>query len=82
MKGYFIIEDCAQSHGAKLNNKFCGTFGDTAAFSFYPTKILGTFGDGGMCTTNNKKYYEKLKNFDSMEWKINIFLKSMDITQD
>lgn len=60
-RGIFIIEDCAQSHGAKLNNKFCGTFGDTAAFSFYPTKILGTFGDGGMCTTNNKKYYEKLK---------------------
>lgn len=60
-RGIFIVEDCAQSHGAKLNNKFCGTFGETAAFSFYPTKILGTFGDGGMCTTNNKKYYEKLK---------------------
>ena len=56
-----LIEDCAQSHGSKINNKKCGSFGDIAAFSFYPTKILGTLGDGGMCVTSNENYFEKLK---------------------
>ena len=79
-RGIFIVEDCTITW-FKLNNKFCGTFGETAAFSFYPTKILGTFGDGGMCTTNNKKYYEKLKiRFKGMENQY--FSKIMDTTQD
>ena len=56
-----LIEDCAQSHGSKINNKKCGSFGDIAAFSFYPTKILGTLGDGGMCVTSNESYFKKLK---------------------
>ena len=56
-----LIEDCAQSHGSKLDNKVCGSFGDISAFSFYPTKTLGTFGDGGMCITSNDKYYKNLK---------------------
>ena len=57
----FLIEDCAQSHGAKYKNKTTGNFGDVSAFSFYPTKILGGFGDGGMCLTNNIKTDNKLK---------------------
>ncbi len=57
----FLIEDCAQSHGAKYKNKTTGNFGDVSAFSFYPTKILGGFGDGGMCLTNNMKTDKKLK---------------------
>tara|TARA_B100000941_G_scaffold290244_1_gene271706 strand:- start:975 stop:2081 length:1107 start_codon:yes stop_codon:yes gene_type:complete len=57
----FLIEDCAQSHGSKFNNRFTGSFGDISAFSFYPTKILGTFGDGGMCITNKKNLDNKLK---------------------
>lgn len=56
-----FIEDCAQSHGAKYLEKKVGSFGHISAFSFYPTKILGGYGDGGMCLTNKKQYYEKLK---------------------
>ena len=56
-----IIEDCAQSQGAVLNNKKVGTFGDFGCFSFYPTKILGAYGDGGFITTNSLKMYNKIK---------------------
>ena len=56
-----LIEDCAQSHGSKYKDRFTGSFGDISAFSFYPTKILGGYGDGGMCLTNSKIFYEKLK---------------------
>ena len=52
-----IIEDCAQSAGALYNGKPSGSFGDLSAFSFYPTKNLGTYGDGGMIVTSNKKLY-------------------------
>ncbi len=57
----FLVEDCAQSHGAKYKNKLTGSFGDISAFSFYPTKILGGFGDGGMCITNLSRLNKKLK---------------------
>lgn len=56
-----IIEDCAQAQGAKFNNKYVGNFGDMGCFSFYPTKVLGAYGDGGFILTNNRKYYEKAK---------------------
>jgi dTDP-4-amino-4,6-dideoxygalactose transaminase len=55
-----IIEDCAQAIGAKHNGIVVGTFGDLAAFSFYPTKNLGAYGDAGAICTNSKHYYEKL----------------------
>ncbi|MDX5436602.1 MAG: DegT/DnrJ/EryC1/StrS family aminotransferase [Pontibacter sp.] len=48
-----IVEDCAQAHGATFNNQKVGTFGDAAAFSFYPTKNLGAMGDGGAIVTSN-----------------------------
>jgi dTDP-4-amino-4,6-dideoxygalactose transaminase len=57
-----IIEDCAQSHGAKLNNIFAGCFGDLGAFSFYPTKNLGSLGDSGAIVTNNHDLYLKLQS--------------------
>ena len=57
----FLIEDCAQAHGAEYKGKKVGGFGDLAAFSFYPTKNLGSLGDGGAVTTNNKAYIEKVK---------------------
>ena len=56
-----IIEDCAQAQGAKYNKKFVGTLGDFGCFSFYPTKILGAYGDGGFITANNYKDYLKIK---------------------
>ncbi len=56
-----LIEDCAQAHGARLNGQLVGTFGDMAAFSFYPTKNLGAAGDGGAVITNDAGYAEKLK---------------------
>lgn len=51
-RGLFIIEDCAQAHGAKYFDRTVGSIGDIAAFSFYPGKNLGAYGDGGAITTN------------------------------
>lgn len=56
-----IIEDACQAHGSMLNGKKLGSFGDMGVFSFYPTKNLGAYGDGGIIVTNNKEYYEKAK---------------------
>jgi len=55
-----IIEDCAQAHGALYKGKKVGSFSDASCFSFYPTKNLGAFGDGGMVLTNSEKIKEKL----------------------
>ncbi len=56
-----IIEDCAQAQGAKFKNQFVGTFGTFGCFSFYPTKILGGYGDGGFILTNSFKFYSNIK---------------------
>ena len=56
-----IIEDCAQAQGAKYNNKLVGNFGDLSCYSFYPTKILGAYGDGGFITVKSKKIYQKMR---------------------
>ena len=56
-----VIEDCAQSHGASINGKKCGTWGDVGCFSFYPTKNLGGFGDGGAIITDNKDIAEEVR---------------------
>lgn len=56
----FVIEDCAQSTGATFGSNKCGSVGDCGAFSFYPTKNLGAYGDGGAITTNNEEIYTKL----------------------
>lgn len=50
-----LVEDCAQSHGAKFCKKMTGSFGDAGAFSFYPTKNLGALGDAGAICTNDKE---------------------------
>ena len=54
----FVIEDCAQAHGAEYFGRKVGTFGIAAAFSFFPSKNLGAFGDGGAILTNNKDLAE------------------------
>ena len=63
-----IIEDCAQSFGSGINCQRVGSIGDIGCFSFYPTKNLGCYGDGGMVTTNSQESYEtilKLRNHGS-----------------
>lgn len=55
-----IVEDCAQSVGAKFKGKRTGSIGDLGAFSFYPTKNLGAYGDGGAITTDDENVYDKL----------------------
>jgi len=55
-----VVEDCAQSTGATYNGLKSGSIGDCGAFSFYPTKNLGAYGDGGAITTNSKEVYTKL----------------------
>jgi len=57
----YVIEDAAQSQGASYKNKMIGSHGDIVAWSFYPGKNLGAFGDAGALTTKSKKLYEKLK---------------------
>ena len=54
----FLIEDAAHAHGSTLSGKLAGTFGDAAAFSFYPTKVM-TSGEGGMIVTNNENIYQR-----------------------
>ncbi len=65
-----VIEDCAQAHGALYKGRSCGTFGAAAAFSFYPSKNLGAYGDGGAVVTNDPGIDErlrKLRNYGESE---------------
>ena len=57
----YLVEDCAQSHGAVFDGAMTGAFGDAGCFSFYPTKNLGAFGDAGAVVTDNEALYAKLK---------------------
>lgn len=56
-----LIEDCAQSHGAKFKSKMTGTFGDVGCFSFYPSKNLGAFGDAGAVVVNDENLAKEFK---------------------
>jgi dTDP-4-amino-4,6-dideoxygalactose transaminase len=66
--GLYVIEDCAQSHGALCQGRRTGSWGHAAAFSFYPTKNLGCLGDGGAITTHDSSLYEKLKGLRQYGW--------------
>ena len=59
--GLVVIEDAAQAIGAKLNGQPVGSLGDMACFSFYPTKNLGGYGDGGMLTSKSEEFADKLR---------------------
>lgn len=59
--GLAVVEDCAQSFGAVSDGQVVGSIGDTGSFSFYPTKVLGGYGDGGMVTTNSDSINEHIR---------------------
>lgn len=79
--GLVVVEDCAQAHGSQYKGRMAGTMGDAGAFSFYPSKNLGAFGDGGLVLTNDenlaqtvvklrnygqeKRYHHSIKGFNS-----------------
>jgi len=65
----WVIEDCAQSHGATINGQRTSTFGDIAAFSFYPTKNLGALGDGGAVVTSDPALAEQTRLLREYGWR-------------
>ena len=66
-KKIFIIDDCAQAHGAKDDRGAkIGSLADISTFSFYPGKNLGAYGDAGMITTNNKKFYKNIRKIRNL----------------
>lgn len=61
--GLLLIEDCAQSFGGKYGERFTGTFGLAGCYSFFPSKNLGAFGDGGLVTTNDEAIADTLRMY-------------------
>lgn len=68
-KNIFVLEDCAQAHGATYRGKRVGSIGDIAAFSFYPTKNLGAYGDGGAILTNNAELAQRIDLLRQYGWR-------------
>jgi len=68
-RGLRVVEDCAQSHGARYRRKRTGTLGHVAAFSFYPTKNLGALGDGGIVVTDDPELSERVRLLREYGWK-------------
>jgi dTDP-4-amino-4,6-dideoxygalactose transaminase len=64
-----LIEDCAQAHGAEVGGRKVGTFGAFGAFSFYPTKNLGCFGDGGALVTSDARLAERARCLKQYGWR-------------
>lgn len=69
VKNKLIIEDCAQSLGAKINNQFVGLQGELGVFSFYATKMITSGGQGGMVISKNKEYIKKIRDFRDFDQK-------------
>ncbi|RLT23644.1 MAG: DegT/DnrJ/EryC1/StrS family aminotransferase [Chloroflexi bacterium] len=68
-----VVEDCAQAHGASINGQVAGSWGDVAAFSFYPSKNLGAIGDGGAITTNREDIALKVQRLRQYGWERKYF---------
>lgn len=75
--GLRVIEDCAQAHGARLQDRFAGTFGDIACFSFYPTKNLGALGDAGAIVTDSPEHADIARHIRQYGWKPGKYLVDM-----
>lgn len=69
----FVVEDCAQAHGAKYEGKTVGSLGELGCFSFYPGKNLYAFGEGGSVTTDNEKYNEYIKTMKNQGCKVRYY---------
>ena len=67
--GVRVVEDCAQAHGAAIAGRKVGSFGDAAAFSFYPTKNLGALGDGGAVFTRDEKLATQVRLLRQYGWR-------------
>jgi dTDP-4-amino-4,6-dideoxygalactose transaminase len=67
-RGLTLVEDCAQSHGALLQGRAAGSFGKAAAFSFYPSKNLGAYGDGGAVVTSDEETAARLRELRQYGW--------------
>jgi dTDP-4-amino-4,6-dideoxygalactose transaminase len=67
--GVPLLEDCAQAHGAQIGGRKAGSWGDIAAFSFYPTKNLGALGDGGAVVTSSDALATQLRALRQYGWK-------------
>lgn len=75
MHDLILLEDCAQSHGATFQNHMTGSFGEVGCFSFYPTKNLGAFGDGGAIVTDNADIFEKVRTLRNYGSKVKYYNK-------
>jgi len=68
-RGIKLLEDCAQAHGARYKDRRVGSLGDAAAFSFYPTKNLGAYGDGGFVATNDPDVADRARLLRGYGWR-------------
>jgi len=75
-RGIKLLEDCAQAHGARYKGRPVGSLGDAAAFSFYPTKNLGAYGDGGCVTTNDADVADRARLLRGYGWRKQYFSES------
>ena len=74
-----LIEDCAQSHGAHWDGQMTGTFGDIGCFSFYPSKNLGAFGDGGAIITDSEEYRDRIRQLRNYGSSVRYYNKEVGV---
>lgn len=67
--GLYVVEDCAQAHGSRIHGRSVGTWGQMAAFSFYPTKNLGALGDGGAVVSGDAELSETVRGLREYGWR-------------